>query len=140
MKMFPSNLLFKKYHKANKNFLQLNDQKSFFPLFCEFALQTEEAGKLTYKQIESCRRTIRRGLGKKGVFKIRLFTSVPVSSKPISSRMGSGKGGISHWIAPIKKGQVIFEINCFSKEQAFFILTKASSKLPIKTKIVNLKY
>lgn len=66
MKMFPSNLKFKKYHKANKVFFSLFERKVFFPLDGEFAIQASEAGKLTFKQIEACRRTIRRGLGKLG--------------------------------------------------------------------------
>lgn len=69
-----------------------------------------------------------------------MFTRVPVSKKPIASRMGKGKGGISYWIAPIKKGQILFEINCKSLDYAAFILTKASTKLPIKTKILSVIY
>lgn len=64
MKTFPNNLEYKKYHKVNKNFLTLLEQKFFFPLEGNFAIQAAESGKLTYKQIEACRRTIRRGLGK----------------------------------------------------------------------------
>lgn len=140
MKMFPSNLKFKKYHKANKNFLSMVEQKVFFPLDGEFAIQANESGKLTYKQIEACRRTLRRGLGKLGQLWIRVFTNVSVTKKPIASRMGKGKGAISYWIAPIKKGQVLFEVNCDSVDKANFILEKASTKLPVKTKVIRLKY
>lgn len=140
MKMFPKHLPFKKYHKVNKSFLSLLEQKAFFPSFCEYGIQAKESGKLTFKQIEACRRTLRRGLGKAGYFRIRVFTNSPVYTKPIASRMGKGKGGLSHWIAPIQKGQVIFEINCSTKEQAYYVLNKASSKLPIKIKIVSLKF
>lgn len=66
MKMYPSNLKFKKYHKANINFLSMIEQKVFFPLDGEYAIQAFESGKLTFKQIEACRRTLRRGLGKLG--------------------------------------------------------------------------
>lgn len=96
MKMFPNNLSFKKYHKADKKFLHLLEQKSFFPFFFQYGVKADEPGKITYKQIEAFRRTLRRGLGKKGFYKIKIFTYSPVTSKPISSRMGSGKGGISY--------------------------------------------
>lgn len=66
MKAFPSNLKFKKYHKANKSFLQLVEQKVFFPQSGEYAIQALESGKLTFKQIEACRRTLRRGITKAG--------------------------------------------------------------------------
>jgi large subunit ribosomal protein L16 len=66
MKSYPTNLKFKKYHKANKNFLTLSEQKVFFPYKGEFAIQALEAGKLTFKQIEACRRTLRRGITKSG--------------------------------------------------------------------------
>lgn len=91
MKTFPNNLEYKKYHKVNKNFLTLLEQKFFFPLEGNFAIQAAESGKLTYKQIEACRRTIRRGLGKLAKLWIRSFTSRPVTSKSIASRMGRVK-------------------------------------------------
>ena len=68
-------------------------------------------GKLTYKQIEACRRTIRRGLKKLGFLFIRVFTGTPVTKKPSATRMGKGKGSISYRVAIIKKGQIIFEIS-----------------------------
>jgi len=140
MKQLPSNLKFKKYHKVNFNFSFFLETKVFFPLFSIFSIQACESGKLTFKQIESCRRTLRRGLGKKSGLWIRCFTSVSVTKKPIAARMGKGKGAISHWMAPIKKGQVLFEINCRSHFLAFFVLKKARSKLPLKTVLLKLKY
>lgn len=64
MKAYPKNLAYKKYHKVNKTFLNLIDQKQFFLMDGRFATQSLEAGKLTFKQIEACRRTLRRGFGK----------------------------------------------------------------------------
>jgi len=140
MKAYPKNLTFKKYHKVNDAFLNLVDQKQFFLLDGRFAIQAAEAGKLTFKQIESCRRTLRRGFGKTVKLYIRLFTSRPVTSKPIASRMGKGKGSISHWIAPVRKGQILFEIICASRYNVDLVLTKAASKLPLKVNHVRIKY
>lgn len=65
MKQYPSNLKFKKYHKVNYSFSYLLEKKRFFPIYGEYAIQAVDFGKLTFKQIESCRRTLRRGLKKK---------------------------------------------------------------------------
>jgi len=135
-----SNFKFKKFHKFNINFLNLLDQKIFFLRHGQYGLQALEAGKLTFKQIEACRRTIRRGITKTGLLWIRVFTFVPVTKKSISSRMGKGKGNISYWIAPIKKGQILFEINSKFIQVAFNVLKKASTKLPFKTKVIKLKF
>jgi large subunit ribosomal protein L16 len=95
---------------------------------------------MKFKQIEACRRTIKRGLNKLGKLWIKIFTNVQVSKKALASRMGKGKGNLSHWIALIKKGQILFEISGVNKETAFLILKKSKSKLPIKTKIAKIIY
>ena len=92
MKQFPSNLKFKKYHKVNYSFKHLLDRKRFFLIKGNYGLKSEEAGKITGKQIESCRRTLRRGLKKTGHIFIRLFTNTPVTRKSVASRMGKVKG------------------------------------------------
>lgn len=140
MKQFPNNLKFKKYHKANNFFLKKIEKKIFFPFDGEYALQCLEAGKLKFKQIEACRRTIKRGLTKQDNLWIKIFTNIPVTKKPSSSRMGKGKGSISHWIATVNEGQILFEISILNKEKAFFIMKKAQTKLPIKTKFVKITY
>jgi len=66
MKQQPSRLKFRKNHKVSFSFFSLKDHKCFFPIFGKFALKSLEAGKLTFKQIEACRRTIKRGLKKLG--------------------------------------------------------------------------
>lgn len=88
MKQFPNELKFKKYHKANYSFNYLKDRKNFFLNKGMYGLQALSSGKLTFRHIEACRRSIRRGLKKKGDIFIRPFTSVPVSRKAVASRMG----------------------------------------------------
>ena len=140
MKEFPSNLIYKKNHKINYSYIKLLDRKNFFLSYGQFGLQSLNYGKLTFKQIESCRITIRRGLKKLGFIFIRIFTGIPVTKKPLATRMGKGKGNISHWISIIKKGQIIFEIGGINLLKAKDILKKCSNKLPFKTKIIKLYY
>lgn len=96
MKQLPSNYIYKKNHKINYSYIKLMERKNFFSYFGQFGLQSLKFGKLTYKQIEACRRTIRRGLKKLGILYIRVFTGIPVTKKALASRMGKGKGTISH--------------------------------------------
>jgi len=140
MKQFPSNLKYKKYHKINSSYMYLLEQKNFFLYYGLFGLQSLSYGKLKYKQIEACRRTIRRGLKKQGKIFIRVFTSVAVSKKPIGTRMGKGKGSISYWISIINKGQVIFELYGIKENKARNILRKCIYQLPFKTKFIKLLY
>ena len=140
MKQLPSNYIYKKCHKANYSYISLLDRKNFFSAYGQFGLQSLTYGKLTYKQIEACRRTIRRGLKKLGFLFIRVFTGTPVTKKPSATRMGKGKGSIAYWVAIIKKGQVIFEISGINLLYAKDILKKCSNQLPFKTKIVKIFY
>lgn len=140
MKQIPSNYIYKKCHKANYSYINLLDRKNFFSAYGQFGLQSINYGKLTYKQIEACRRTIRRGLKKLGFLFIRVFTGIQVTKKPLATRMGKGKGNISYWISIIKKGQIIFEIGGISFLIAKNILRKCSNQIPFKTKLVQLYY
>ena len=140
MKQFPKSIKYKKNHKVNDKFLTLSEKKRVLPFFGNIALQSIVAGKLTYKQIEACRRTVKRGLNKKGNYWIRVYPYRPVTKKPLATRMGKGKGETSSWIAPIWKGQILFEISGINFDQASFILENAKSKLPLKTKIIKLIY
>lgn len=140
MKQLPSNYIYKKCHKANYSYIKLLDRKNFFSLYGQYGLQSLHFGKLTFKQIEACRRTIKRGLKKTGFLSLRVFTGIPVTKKPIATRMGKGKGSISHWIAIIKKGQIFFEIGGVTHNIAKDILKKCSNQLPFKTKLVKIFY
>ena len=137
MKQFPNNLKFKKYHKANNFFFKKIEKKIFFPFDGEYALQCLEAGKLKFKQIEACRRTIKRGLTKQDNLWIKIFTNIPITKKPSSSRMGKGKGNLAFWIANIKKGTVLFEISGLNMKKAEYVLEKSKTKLPVRTKITK---
>ena len=93
MKQQPSQLKYKKNHKINFSFFSLKDRKNFLPIKGRFALKSMQAGKLTFRQIEAGRKSIRRNIKKKGDLKICIFTSRSVTKKPVAVRMGKGKGG-----------------------------------------------
>jgi len=96
MKQNPSRLKYKKNHKPSISNLYLAEQKNFCSIKGHLILKSIENGKLTYNQIEACRKTVRRILKKQGAVFLRVFTNVSITKKPIASRMGKGKG--SHHI------------------------------------------
>lgn len=140
MKQGPSNLKFKKYHKPKISFFNLKAQKNFLPKNGYYGLKSLQSGKVTYNQIESGRRTIKRSAQKYGFLWINLFTYASVTNKPVASRMGKGKGNHSHWVCPVRVGQIIYEVSGLPKEIAFKSLKNAGDKLCIKTRIINLIY
>jgi large subunit ribosomal protein L16 len=105
--------------------------------FGDFALQAQEPTWLTSRQIEATRRTITRYTRRGGKLWITVFPDKPVTARAAESRMGSGKGAVDYWVAVVKPGAVLFEINGLSKEMAYKVLKLASYKLPIKTKILE---
>jgi len=86
---------FKKLHKPNFAFVKLVERKAFYPMFATYAIQAQEPGKITFKQLEALRRTLRRGLGKTSKLRFMVAISTPLSKKPVASRMGKGKGAIA---------------------------------------------
>jgi large subunit ribosomal protein L16 len=106
-------------------------------VFGEYGIQALEPVWLTSRQIEATRRSITRYVRKTGKIWIRIFPDKPITERAAESRMGSGKGAVDYWVAVIKPGAVLFEINGLEKERALKVLKLASHKLPIKTKIVS---
>jgi large subunit ribosomal protein L16 len=105
--------------------------------FGSFGLKALEPSKLNSKQIESARKVITRYMKRSGKLWIMVFPHTPVTQKPAEVRMGSGKGNVEYYIAKIKPGRIIFEIDGIDTESAQNALLKASSKLPFKSKIIN---
>jgi len=140
MKQYPKMLKYKKNHKSNSSFLYKIEEKDFYISFGEYGIQSLESCKIRFQEIESCRRTIKRGIKKLGYMWIKLFTNIPIYKKSLNSRMGKGKGALKYWICRIKKGQILFEISGLNFIKSFNILNKSKSKLPIKTKITKIIY
>jgi large subunit ribosomal protein L16 len=105
--------------------------------FGDYALQTVEAGRLTSRQIEAGRMAITREVKRQGNLWIRVFPDKPVTKKPLEVRMGSGKGGVEYWVAVVKPGRVLFEINGVTEEQAKQAFRLASAKLPVATRVLT---
>ena len=104
--------------------------------FGDYALKAQESSWITARQIEAARRAITGHVKRGGQIWIRVFPDVPVSQKPTEVRMGKGKGDIDRYVAPIKKGTMIYEIAGVDEELAREALRLASAKLPVRTRIV----
>ena len=95
-----------------------------------------ESGWITSRQIEACRVSITRVVRKVGKMWIRIFPDKPITKKPAETRMGKGKGTPEYWVAVVKPGRILFEVEGVDKEGAEKAFYNASYKLPIKTKVV----
>jgi large subunit ribosomal protein L16 len=100
-------------------------------------LKTVDAGRITARQIESARRTITRSMKRAGRVWIRIFPDIPVSTKPAEVRMGSGKGSPEYWIARVRPGRIMFEIEGVPEAVAVQAFALASAKLPVDTRFVK---
>ena len=101
-----------------------------------FALKTLEVGFITSRQIEAARIAINRYMKREGNVWIRIFPDKPITSKPAEVRMGKGKGAPSHWVAPVRPGRIMFEVDGVSIETAQEALRLGAQKLPVKCKFV----
>ena len=126
-----------KFRKAFKGRIH-GDAKGGTALnFGAFGLKALAPERITARQIESARRAITRHMKRQGRLWIRIFPDVPVSSKPAEVRMGSGKGNPEYWVARVKPGRIMFEIDGVSHEVAAGAFERAAAKLPIKVKMVT---
>ena len=105
--------------------------------FGAFGMKAVDPGRITARQIEAARRTITRHIRRVGRVWIRIFPDVPVSSKPAEVRMGSGKGSPEFWIARVKPGRIMFELDGVSPQIAREAFDLAAAKLPIATRFVS---
>ncbi|MFW2331081.1 MAG: 50S ribosomal protein L16 [Nitrospinota bacterium] len=104
--------------------------------FGAYALQTLDPGWITARQIEAARVAISRGIKRGGKVWIRIFPDKPLTKKPLEVRMGKGKGTPEVWVARVKKGRVLFELDGVDIETAKHALLRASHKLSVKTRIL----
>ena len=104
--------------------------------FGSYGLKALEPERLNAREIEAARRAITREMKRAGRVWIRIFPDVPVSSKPAEVRMGSGKGAPEYWVARVKPGRILFELDGVPGPLARVAFERAMEKLPIKTKVV----
>ena len=126
-----------KFRKAHKGRIHGLAKGGTVLNFGAFGLKALEPERITARQIEASRRAITRAMKRAGRVWIRSFPDVPVSTKPAEVRMGSGKGSPEFWVARVKPGRIMFEIDGVPAETAREALSLGAAKLPIKTKFVT---
>ncbi|KKD39362.1 50S ribosomal protein L16 [Limnoraphis robusta Tam1] len=104
--------------------------------FGEYGLQALEPSWITARQIEAARRAMTRYIRRGGKIWIRIFPDKPITMRPAETRMGSGKGAPEYWVAVVKPGRIMFELDGVSEEIAREAMRLAAFKLPIKTKFI----
>jgi large subunit ribosomal protein L16 len=105
--------------------------------FGDFGLQATECGRLTSRQIEAARIAISRHVKRGGQLNIRVFPDKPITKKPAETRMGKGKGGNEGWVAIIRPGRMLYELEGVDENLAREAFHLAHHKLPVKTKVVS---
>ncbi|HOA77432.1 MAG TPA: 50S ribosomal protein L16 [Thermosynergistes sp.] len=125
-----------KYRKPHRPPLRGMASRGTNVAFGDYGLQALENAWLTARQIEAARIAITRRLRKGGRMWIRVFPDVAYTKKPLETRMGKGKGAPELWVAPVKRGRVLFEVAGISKELVEEAFRAASCKLPIKVRVV----
>ncbi len=105
--------------------------------FGDYGLQALEASWLSSRQIEATRIAITRRMKRVGQVWIRVFPDKPITMKPAETRMGKGKGAPEYWVAVVKPGRILFEINGVELETAKKALSLGAAKLPFKTRIIS---
>ena len=126
-----------KYRKMMKGRMKGTETRGTKLEFGGYALQAQEPGWITSRQIEAARRAMTREIKRGGNVWIKIFPDKPITAKPAETRMGSGKGNLEYWVAVVKPGRVMFEISGVPEETAREALRLAMHKLPIKCKIVS---
>lgn len=125
-----------KYRKQQKGRIKGLAHRGSKISFGMFGLKTLEEGWITSRQIEAARIAMTRYMKREGKVWIRIFPDKPVTKKPAEVRMGKGKGALSHYVAVIKPGRVLFELDGVPRAVAEEALRLAAQKLPVSTKFV----
>jgi len=126
-----------KFRKAHKGRIKGKAKGGTALNFGAYGLKSQDAERVTSRQIEAARRAITRHMKRAGRVWIRIFPDVPISKKPVEVRMGKGKGTPEFWAAKVKPGRIMFEIDGVSPEVAKEALALGAAKLPVKCKMVT---
>jgi large subunit ribosomal protein L16 len=126
-----------KFRKSHKGHLAGYSKGATEVSFGDFGMQVLEPGWITARQIEAARVAISRSVKKLGKVYVRIFPDHPFTKKPAETRMGTGKGGVEGWVAVVRPGRVIFEVEGVSREIAVEAFTRAHHKLPVNTHIIS---
>jgi large subunit ribosomal protein L16 len=126
-----------KYRKAQRGNMRGKAHRGSTLAFGEYGLKALEPGWVTNRQIEASRVALTREMKRGGKVWIRLFPDKPITKKPAETRMGKGKGNPEGWVAVVKPGRVMFEIEGIAEDLARAALDLAAAKLPIRSKFVR---
>ena len=126
-----------KYRKPQKGRMRGMAMRGSYVSFGTYGLKALEAGWITSRQIEAARIVLSRSIKKAGRVWIRIFPHKAITKKPAETRMGKGKGSPEYWVAVIKPGRVLFELDGLDFDEAQEAFRKCSNKLPLKAKIVS---
>lgn len=126
-----------KYRKMFRGKNRGKAQRGTEIAFGEYALRAMESGELSARQIEAARKKITYVTKREGKYWIKVFPYKPLTLKPVGVKMGSGKGAIEQYVAPVKPGFILFEVGGVSEDIAHSALTKAGHKLSVKTTFVK---
>ena len=132
--MMPKKVKFRKQQRGRRRGLATRGQKISFG---DYGLQALEPGWITARQIEAARIAMTRAIKRGGKVWIRIFPDKPYTKKPAETRMGKGKGAPEGWVAVVKPGRVMFELQGIAKNLAQDAMTLGASKLPIRTRFVE---
>ncbi len=126
-----------KFRKTQKGRLDGKAQRGSTLSFGSYGLQTLETAHITARQIEAARIAMTRHVKRGGRIWIRLFPDKPMCKKPAEVRMGKGKGSPEYWVAPVRAGRILYEMDGVADDVAREALRLAAQKLPCKTRIVT---
>ncbi|MBM3268052.1 MAG: 50S ribosomal protein L16 [Candidatus Sericytochromatia bacterium] len=126
-----------KFRKQQRGRMTGTETRGAAVHFGDFGLQALEPAWITSRQIEAARRAMSRSIRRGGQIWIRIFPDKPVTARPAETRMGSGKGAPEFWVAVVKPGRILFEINGVDETTAREAMRLAGHKLPIQTKFVT---
>ncbi len=132
----PKRTKYKKVMKGRNRGLATSGNKVSFG---SIGLQATTRGRITARQIESARRAMTRHIKRQGKVWIRIFPDKPITKKPLEVRMGKGKGSVEYWVAQVKPGSMLFEMQGVDEDVAKEAFSLAASKLPMKTIVIKRK-
>ncbi len=130
----PKRTKFRKQSKGKNRGLSYSASKVDFG---DFGLQALEPGRVSSRQIEAARMAIQRATKRQGKLFIRIFPDKPVTKKPLETRMGHGKGSVEEWVAVVKPGRMMYELEGVSEEMAREAFKLAGIKLPLPTRFMK---
>jgi len=130
----PKRTKFRKVQKGRNRGMASRGNKVSFG---EYGLKATGRGRITARQIEAARRTMTRRIKRGGKIWIRVFPDKPITEKPLEVRMGKGKGSVEYWVAEVKPGTMLYEMEGVAEDIARDAFTLAAAKLPVPTTFVN---